>query len=175
MTKWCCDGLGITSINLTHFTTAITEIYFYINRCFRAIWDIILLFMQQNYAFVALNQSNDRLVVHNMDHGGEVTTLEAVINTSKYRRIPWMIIHWSWNKMAAIMWTTFWNSFFCMKTVVFQLKFHWNLFPRISSTISTNSWDNGLIPNRQWAILWINDSLFHWRVYASLSINELTV
>ena len=39
--------------------------------------------MQQNYVFVALNQSNDRLVVHNMDHGGEVTTLEAVINISK--------------------------------------------------------------------------------------------
>ena len=33
--------------------------------------------------------------------------------------------------------------------------------------------DNGLVPNRRQAIIWTND-LIYWRIYASLSLNELT-
>ena len=33
--------------------------------------------------------------------------------------------------------------------------------------------DNGLAPNRWQAIIWINGYLVYWRIYASLSLNEL--
>ena len=34
--------------------------------------------------------------------------------------------------------------------------------------------DNGLVPDRQQAIIWTSDGLDYWRIYASLSPNELT-
>ena len=34
--------------------------------------------------------------------------------------------------------------------------------------------DNGLAPNRRQAIIWINDDLVYWRIYASLGLNEFT-
>ena len=30
------------------------------------------------------------------------------------------------------------------------------------------------MPNRQQDIIWTNDGLFHWHIYASLGLNELT-
>ena len=36
---------------------------------------------------------------------------------------------------AAILQTTFWNQFSCMKWVVFWIKFHWCSFPRAQLTI----------------------------------------
>ena len=33
--------------------------------------------------------------------------------------------------------------------------------------------DNGLAPVNQQAIIWIDDGLVHWRIYASLTLNEL--
>ena len=32
--------------------------------------------------------------------------------------------------------------------------------------------DNGLVPNRQQAIIWTNDGLVYWGIYASLGLNE---
>ena len=34
--------------------------------------------------------------------------------------------------------------------------------------------DNGLAPNMWQAIIWTNDGLIYWGIYASLSLNELT-
>ena len=34
--------------------------------------------------------------------------------------------------------------------------------------------DNGLAPKRQQAIIWANDDLIHWCIYASLGLNGLT-
>ena len=34
--------------------------------------------------------------------------------------------------------------------------------------------DNGLAPNRRQAIIWTNDGLIYWHIYASLSLNELS-
>ena len=39
--------------------------------------------------------------------------------------------------------------------------------------INNTGSDNGLMPVRQQAIIWINDALVHWRIYASLSLNVL--
>ena len=33
--------------------------------------------------------------------------------------------------------------------------------------------DIGLVPNRWQAIIWTNDGLVYWRIYASLGLNEL--
>ena len=33
--------------------------------------------------------------------------------------------------------------------------------------------DNGLSPVRRQAIIWTNDALGYWRIYASLNLNEL--
>ena len=38
------------------------------------------------------------------------------------------------------------------------------------SSIGSN---NGLVPNRRWAIIWANDSLACWCIYMSLGLNEL--
>ena len=35
--------------------------------------------------------------------------------------------------------------------------------------------DNGLAPNRRQAIIWTNDDLVHWRIHASLGLNELLI
>ena len=35
--------------------------------------------------------------------------------------------------------------------------------------------DNGLAPNRRQAIIWTNDGLVYWRIYASVGLDELSV
>ena len=35
--------------------------------------------------------------------------------------------------------------------------------------------DNGLAPTRRQAIMWANDDMVYWRIYASLGLNELTI
>ena len=34
--------------------------------------------------------------------------------------------------------------------------------------------DNGLVSIKQQAIIWTNDGIVYWRIYASLDLNELT-
>ena len=46
------------------------------------------------------------------------------------------LTHWGREKMAAILLTTFLNTFSSMEIFEFWLKFHWNLFLRVQSTIS---------------------------------------
>ena len=38
----------------------------------------------------------------------------------------------------------------------------------------TISSDNGLVLNRRQAIIWTNEDLVYWRIYASLGLSELT-
>ena len=49
------------------------------------------------------------------------------------------LTHWDWNKMVAISQTIFSDPFSWMKSFVFWLKFHWNLFRRTQLTI-TKHW-----------------------------------
>ena len=78
--------------------------------------------------------------------------------------------------MAAISQTIFSNAFSWMKTSVFWIIFYWIMFH-----YGLSNWqydiiglDNGLAPNRRQAIIWINDDLVYWRIYASLGLNEFT-
>ena len=46
-----------------------------------------------------------------------------------------LLTHWGWDKMAAILQTSFSNAFSWMKMFDFQLKFHGRLFLRVQLTI----------------------------------------
>ena len=61
-----------------------------------------------------------------------------------------------------------------MKMFKFRLIFQWILFlkDQFDYKDSIGS-DNGLAPSRRQAIIWINDGLIYWRIYASLSVNEM--
>ena len=56
---------------------------------------------------------------------------------------------------------------------LFWLKFHWNLFPTVNRKYAIPGSDNGLVPNRQQAIIWTNDGIVWWWAYAWLSLNDL--
>ena len=63
---------------------------------------------------------------------------------------------------------------FRYKMHVFRLKFLWNLFLGVKSTIYQHWFrDNGLAPTRRQAIIWTNDGLEYRCIYASLGLNEL--
>ena len=53
-----------------------------------------------------------------------------------------------------------------------RIKFHLSLFVGFQLTKSVGS-DNDMAPSRQQAIIWSNDGLFYWHMYASLSLNAL--
>ena len=53
-----------------------------------------------------------------------------------------------------------------MKIVVFQFKFHWNLFPSVLLQHATIGLDNGFVQIRRQAINWTNDGLVRWRIFA---------
>ena len=53
------------------------------------------------------------------------------------------------------------------------IKFHWSLFLRAQLTKPSIGLDNGLVSNRQQAIIWTNADLIHWHIYAALGVDEL--
>ena len=68
---------------------------------------------------------------------GPVT--ESIINDFfTWDGVQWSwasLTHWGQDKMAAIFQTMFSNAFSWMRILVFWLKFHWSLFPRVQLTI----------------------------------------
>ena len=74
--------------------------------------------------------------------------------------------HWILDKMADILQMIFSIAFSCMTNVVFRLIFDWTLFAKFQFQYARIGSDNGLAPNRRQAIIWINDGLNYWRIYA---------
>ena len=72
--------------------------------------------------------------------------------------------HWSADKKAVTLQTTFWNPFSWIKILIPWLKFHWKLFPRVLLTFNNQS---ALVQIMAWhqtvdqAIIWNNDGLFY--------------
>ena len=62
-----------------------------------------------------------------------------------------------------------------MEIIVPLLKFQWNLLKKVQSSISQTGSDNGLVPNKQQAIIWMNDALVYESIYASLTLDELKI
>ena len=81
--------------------------------------------------------------------------------------------HLPLDKMAAILQTSL-NGFSQMKLYDFD----WNLLEFVPwcpiNTIHIIGSDNGLAPTKRQAIIWTNDGLVWWGIYAFLSLNELT-
>ena len=63
------------------------------------------------------------------------------------------LTHWGQNKMVATLQTTSWNAFSRMKTLEFQMIFHWNMSIQLNSQYVSIGSDNGLALNRSQAIV----------------------
>ena len=109
---------------------------------------------------------------------GEVSDVSLMIcshGSCKYWQYQAILTHWGRDQMAAIFQTTFSNGFSWMKMYEFRLTFHWRLFLGFN-------FNN--VPTLVQVMAWLRpgDKLFHlnqwWldyrRIYASLSLNELT-
>ena len=76
--------------------------------------------------------------------------------------------------MAAISQTTLSTAFSWMKMFEFRLKFHWSMFLSVQFTIFQR-WFRYWLGADQATSHYLNQWLFvHWRIYASLGLNELT-
>ena len=100
--------------------------------------------------------------------------LQAVTPIAK----KWLTIgltYWGQDKIEAILQTTYSNAFSWVKIFVFWFKLSWSLFAMVQFTINRHliCSDNNLVPNRQQAIIWINDGLVYWPIYSSPGINVL--
>ena len=85
-----------------------------------------------------------------------------------------MLTHWGRDKMATIFQTTSSNVFSSLKMFEFRLKFHWNLFLRVQSTISQH-WFRWWLGADQATSHHLNQWwLICWCIYASLGLNELS-
>ena len=72
-----------------------------------------------------------------------------------------ILTHCDQDKITTILQTMFWNSFSWTTpvTFVFWFEFHW-MFP--SDSI------DGLVPNMWQDVIWTNDDIVCWRIYASM-------
>ena len=84
-----------------------------------------------------------------------------------------LLTHWDRDKMAVVSQTIFSNAFPWMKMYGFRLKFHWSLFLRFQLTIFQH-WFRYWLGAVQATSHYLNQCwLDHWRIYASLGLNEL--
>ena len=75
-------------------------------------------------------------------------------------------------KMATILQTTCWNAFCSKKIVVFLFKFNLDLFSMTQFTLASIKLDNGMVPDRCEAFIWINDGKIYNGIYVSLGLGE---
>ena len=81
--------------------------------------------------------------------------------------------HWGSDRMATISQTKFSSAFRWMTTYDFQMK-----FPEMCSLWSTWHYgsiclDTSMALNRLQAIIWTNDGILYWRIYALLGLNTV--
>ena len=86
-----------------------------------------------------------------------------------------MLTHWGRDKMAAIFQTTFSNVFSWMKMYEFRLIFPWSLFLAVQLTIFQHLFRQWLGTGQTTSHCLNQRWLVYWRIYASLSHNELIV
>ena len=131
-------------------------------------WAIKLSFLAQWQFLYHINQFSGTLVDFSTWYNKPGSP-----NLDQRCKIPWLT-HLPLVKMAAISQSIFSDAFLWMKSFVFLLKFHWNLFLRVQLTIVPSIVsDNGLVPNRRQAIIWTNADPVHWRIYVALGGDKL--
>ena len=84
-----------------------------------------------------------------------------------------MITYWGWDKMANILQTTFSNTFYWMKMLEFHLKSDWNCVQKSHRQYASICVVNGLAMIRWQVIIWTNDGIVYWCIYASLDLSDL--
>ena len=78
------------------------------------------------------------------------------------------LTYWSWDKMAALLQTTFSNAFSGMKMYEFRLQFHWSLFLR-GPIKNSRIWSyDGLALTMRQAIVLTNDGIVYWRIFLNV-------
>ena len=85
------------------------------------------------------------------------------------------LTHWGWDKMIAILQTTFSNAFSWMKMHGFWLRFHWNSYLRVQLTIFQHwirYWFGAAHATSHYRKQWW---LVCWCIYASLGLNGLKI
>ena len=97
------------------------------------LWTVIQLFMSQLPAIWPRNVSQIIQITNVMDQLDGFQWHISIFGMSRIciKRLT----HWGRYKMAAICQTTPSNAFSWMEMLGFRLRFHWNLFLRIQSTI----------------------------------------
>ena len=84
-----------------------------------------------------------------------------------------VLTHWGRDKIAAVSQTTLSNAFSWMKMLEFWLRFQWSWFLRVLLTIFQH-WFWQWLGADQATSHYLNQCwLDHWRIYASLGLNEL--
>ena len=77
---------------------------------------------------------------------------------------------------AETKWPPFWQTTFSIAFSWLKMIEFWISLNRVSRSPNDNvsiGADNGLAPIRRQVITWTNDDPVHWRIYASLGVNEL--
>ena len=123
-------------------------------------------FNEQNYMCTFSNLTNPliaHLINQSMYHGCRPTVLGLIDRMNQ-------LSHRGRDKMYDIFHTTFPNAFFWMQIFEFRIQFDRSVFLRVQLTTIQHWFGNFLAPNRRQAIIWTNDSLGWWRIYASLVV-----
>ena len=133
-----------------------------------SLWNIVI----ANYKNISLNE-NSWIVI-------KIISLVPIGNKPLSKKL-WSsapthtggFSHWGRDKIDAIFQTTFSNTFSWMTVYELRLKFHWNLFVRVQSTI-VRHWFRQWLGAEQATRHYLNQWwLGYRRIYASLCLNEL--
>ena len=134
--------------------------------------------VKQKYQF-------DKIFVTNDTGSRKMTATEISLNRlnyllcCKYFGIRPVYINRTWDIGTETRWSPFLQTtlscaFSWMKAFEFQTKFHWNVFVLCSNRQQTIiGSENVLLPKKRQSIIWTNDGIVPWCIYASLGPNEL--
>ena len=82
------------------------------------------------------------------------------------------LTHWGWDKMVAILQTTFWMHFLEWKSLYFNSNFTEMCSQQPKCQYAGIGSENGVVPNRQQAIIWTKGALVYMRHLALMSLES---
>ena len=105
--------------------------------------------------------------------GNQIWSLQLKLPHFHMSRCRYLLTHCGRDKMVAIFQTSSSNAFSWMKMYKFLLGFHWRLLLRVQMTIFQH-WFRQWLGVGQTTSHYLNQWwLVYWRIYASLSLNDL--
>ena len=141
---------------------------------------------QSLYIYIYINKTRQTIYNVKLDtdidmisrqHGHNHDT-DDILKNIFLHRIYYIWLHW--NLFSGIQFTMsqhfadgIFKFTFFYENYDIWFKFNQNLFPVVQYTISAHCSGKSLVPDRWQAIIWSNDGLVYWRMYASFELNEL--